>query len=378
MNWRQLWNAGKQLVTRSLQQIEIKVKEWTKPAPDRQITGIATDLLRSKPELIAENVFLRQQVIVLKRQNTGRLTMTQHDRRVLVMLASKLRGWKDALHIVKPDTVMKWHRQGFRLFWKRKSQRQPRQLKISPQAISLIREMAIENRRWGAPRIRDEWLKLGFKVAKRTVQKYMRQARRGLPPERKGQTWATFLANHAHEIWACDFVQTYDLFFRTIFVFFMVELGSRRVVHFGVTRSPSDAWVTQQVREATPFGAGPRFLICDNDGKYGDQFERVAEGTGIDVIHTPVEAPKANAICERFIGSVRRELLDHILILSERHLRRKVKEYVRYFNYARPHQGINGQIPIPSSSPPPVTPPLSQLRRIPILGGLHHDYQWAA
>jgi len=219
-------------------------------------------------------------------------------------------------------------------------------------------------------------LKLGFKVAKRTVQKYMRQARRGLPPERKSQTWAMFLANHAHEIWACDFVQTYDLFFRTIFVFFMVELGSRRVVHFGVTRSPSDAWITQQLREATPFGDGPRFLICDNDGKFGDQFERVAEGSGIDVIHTPPYAPKANAICERFIGSVRRELLDHILILSERHLRRKVNEYVQYFNCARPHQGINGQIPILSSPPPLVVPPLSRLRRIPILGGLHHDYQW--
>jgi putative transposase len=162
-------------------------------------------------------------VIVLKRQHTGRLPLTQHDRRALVVLASKLRGWKDAMHIVKPDTVLKWHGQGFRLFWKRKSQGQPRQPRISPETITLIKAMAVENRLWGAPRIRDELLKLGIKVAKRTVQKYMRQARRGLPPERKSQTWATFLANHAHEIWACDFVQTYDLFFRTIFVFFMIE-----------------------------------------------------------------------------------------------------------------------------------------------------------
>jgi len=312
MNWRQLWNAGKQLVTSGIQQIDTKVTEWTKPAPDRQITGVATDLLRSKQELIAENAFLRQQVIVLKRQHTGRLPLTQQDRRVLVVLASKLRGWKDALHIVKPDTLLKWHRQGFRLFWNRKSQGQPRKPRISPETIALIKEMAVENRLWGAPRIRDELLKLGIKVAKRTVQKYMRQARRGLPPERKSQTRATFLANHAHEIWACDFVQTYDVFFRTIFIFFMVELGSRRVVHCGVTRSPSVAWVTQQLREATPFGEGPRFLICDNDGKFGDHFERVAEDTGIEVIHTPVGAPKANAIYERFMGSVRRELLDHI------------------------------------------------------------------
>ena len=119
MNWRQLWNAGQQLVTRGIQQVEAQVKQWIKPAPDRQITGVITDLFRSKPELIAENAFLRQQVIVLKRQHTGRLLITQHDRRVLVGVASRLCGWKDALHIVKPDTVLKWHRQGFRLFWKR-------------------------------------------------------------------------------------------------------------------------------------------------------------------------------------------------------------------------------------------------------------------
>lgn len=266
--------------------------------------------------MIVENAFLRQQVIVLKRQSSGRPAITQQDRRVLVVLASKLGGWKDALHIVKPDTLLKWHRQGFWLFWTGKSQGQRRKPRLSPDTIALISEMAIANRRWGAPRIRDELLKLGIKVAKRTVQKYMRQAQRGLPPDHKRQTWATFLANRADEIWACDFVQTYDLFFRTISVFFMIELGSRRVVRFGVTRSPSDAWVAQQLREATPFGAGPRFLICDNDGKYGASFERVAAGAGIEVIHTPVGAPKANAVCERFIGSVTRELLDHILILS--------------------------------------------------------------
>ena len=235
--------------------------------------------------------------------------------------------------------------------------------------------MARENLLCGAERIRGEMLKHNMGVAEGSIQKSTQVLRRVGP---SGQNWGTFLANHADEIWACDFVQTYDVFFRTIYVLFMVELGSRRVVHAGVTRNPIDEWVAQQVRNATPFGEGPRFLICDNDGKVGNQFERVAEGSGIDVIHTPVEAPKANAICERFMGSFRRELLDHILILGERHLRRKVKEYVRYFQRARPHQGLNGQIPIPSSLPPSVVPPLSQLRRIPILRGLHHDYQWAA
>jgi putative transposase len=238
--------------------------------------------------------------------------------------------------------------------------------------------MATHNRLWGAPRIRDELLKLGIRVSKRTIQKYVRQARRGLPPQQKSQTWRTFLANHANAIWACDFLQTYDLFFRTIFVFFMVELGSRRVVHFGVTRAPSDAWVAQQLREATPFGSGPRFLICDNDGKYGSQFAHAAAGNGIQIIHTPVEAPTANALCKRFLGSVRRELLDHILILSDRHLRRSIVEYLHYFNSARLHQGLNGRIPIPPASPPPVDHSGYTLQRIPVLNGLHHDYQWAA
>jgi hypothetical protein len=179
MNWRQLWNAGKQMVVRGLQQVETQVKAWTKPAPDRQITGVATDLFRSKKDLIAENAFLRQQVIVLKRQHTGRPPITPQDRRVLVALASKLRGWKDALHIVQPDTLVKWHRQGFRLYWRRKSQGKTHQPRISPETIALIKEMAVENRLWGSPRIRDELLTLGITVSKRPVQRYMRQARRG-------------------------------------------------------------------------------------------------------------------------------------------------------------------------------------------------------
>jgi hypothetical protein len=229
MNGRHLWKASKQLAAHGLQQVETQVKTWTKPAPNRQLTGVASDLFRSKTDLIAENAFLRQQLIVLKRQSTGRPPITQHDRRVLVLLANKVLGWKDALHIVKPDTLIRWHRQGSRLFWRRKSQGQRHRAPLAPETIALIKEMALENRLWGSPRIRDELRKLGIRVSKRTVQKYMRQARRGLPPERKSQTWATFLANHTDEIWACDFVQTYDLFFRTIFVFFIVELGSRRV-----------------------------------------------------------------------------------------------------------------------------------------------------
>jgi putative transposase len=266
---------------------------------------------------------------------------------VLVLLASRIKGWRDALIVVKPDTLIGWHRLGFKLFWRRKSRVRQGRPPIAAETVALIEEMAIQNRTRRAKRIQGELLKLGIRVSKESVKKYMRRARKGLPPLKRGQTWATFLANHASEIWACDFVQTYDLFFRTVFVYFLVELESRRVVHYGVTRSPGDVWVAQQVREATSYDEGPRFLIRDNDDKYGQCFTRIAEDRRIEVLRTAVGAPQANSICERFTGSVRRECLDHIFILGERHLHRVIGEYVAYFNHARPHQGIDQRIPDP-------------------------------
>ncbi|MBW2457508.1 MAG: DDE-type integrase/transposase/recombinase, partial [Deltaproteobacteria bacterium] len=168
-------------------------------------------------------------------------------------------------------------------------------------------------------------MKLGIRVSKRTVQKYLRQAR---GPRPWGQSWATFLENHADQIWACDFLQTYDIFFRPFFAFFMVELGSRKVVHVAVTRSPTSLWTAQQLREATPFGQSPRFIIRDNDDKFGAEFDRIARSTGIRVLRTPCRAPRANATCERYLGSARRDCLDHVLILGEKHLLRVLKEHV--------------------------------------------------
>jgi putative transposase len=191
------------------------------------------------------------------------------------------------------------------------------------------------------------------------------------------KTWSTFLRNHATQTWACDLVHTHALFFRAVFVFVIIELGSRRLLHFGVTRDPTDAWVAQQLREATPFGEGPRFLIRDNDCKYGSSLARVAEGTGLEVLRTPYGAPKANAICERFLGSVRRECLDFFLILGERHLHRAIKEYQAYFNHARPHQGIEQRIPCQPERPNE-PPPGRNVISHPVLGGLHHDYRWQA
>jgi len=324
--------------------------------------------------LIAENALLRQQLIVLARaEKRPRLTRT--DRALLVLLAGLVRTWRQALLIVRPDTLLRWHRQGFRLFWRWRSTPRARQPRVPPDTVALIQQMARENRLWGAERIRGELRKLGIAVCKRTVQKYMRRAR---PPRPPGQAWGTFLRTHAREVWACDFLQLTDLCFRPLFAFFVVEMASRRVVHVGVTRAPTDAWVAQQLREATPYGQAPRFLIRDNDGKFGGAYARVAATSGIEMLRTPYRAPRANALCERFLGSVRRECLDHVLPLGERHLRRVLVEYVRYFNHARPHQGLGQQVPdAPSSagaSPTTDGPVVAD----PVLGGLHHEYRRAA
>ena len=179
-------------------------------------------------------------------------------------------------------------------------------------------------------------------MAKRTIQKYI-QAARSKPPS--GQTWSTFPQTHAKDIWACDFVPVVTLFFRTLHAFVIVHHESRRVVHVGVTVHPTDEWITQQIRDATPFEEKPKYLICDNDKRYGPLFERVAQASDIEVIHTPYEAPRANAICERFVGSLRRECLDHMLVIGELQLIRVLKGYISYFNPARPHQGIAQQHP---------------------------------
>jgi putative transposase len=207
---------------------------------------------------------------------------------------------------------------------------------------------------------------LDIQVSKRTIQKYLKRMPRLRP---SGQTRSTFVRNHAADIWACDFVQTYDVFFRTIFVFVIIELESRQVVHGHVTRSSSDAWVAQQLRETTPFGEHPVYLIRDNDRKFGEHFANVA--TEIEVLRTPVHAPRANVYCERFIGSLRRECLDHVLILSEKQLRRLVNEYVDYFNEDRPHQGINQRIPVKLESSRPRE---GEIVARPVLGGLHRAY----
>jgi transposase InsO family protein len=239
----------------------------------------------------------------------------------------------------------------------------------------LIKEMVAHIRLWGAERIRGELLKLDIRVSKRTIQKYMKHVR---PKRGRGQTWRIFLRNHAAEVWACDFLQVMDLFFRPLFAFLIIELKSRKVIHVNVTRTPTDPWVAQQLREATPYGQTPKYLIRDNDKKFGPSFARVATTSGIKVLRTPYRTPLANAVCERFLGSVRRECLDAFLIFHEKQLSRLLKAYVVYFNQARPHQGLGQRLPEPPTLTAAPFQPASKVLSIPVLGGLHHDYQRAA
>jgi putative transposase len=350
------------------------IVRWMKPRSISLLHGAITDLTKGKSELLVENALLRQQLIILHRQ-VKRPVCKKTDRFLLLLLARMLRTWKQAPLIVQPETVLRWHRELFRLFWKHKSKTDSRQPKLSPETIALIKEMASKNRLWGAERIRGELLKLGIRVCKRTIQRYMRHV---CPPRPRGQKWATFLQNHAADIWACDFLQITDLFFRPLFAFFIFELQSRKVIHVDVKRSPTDAWTAQQLREATPYGHTPKYLIRDNDRKFGPNFAQVVASSGIKVLRTPYRTPQANAICERFLGSVRRECLDHFLILHEKQLHRLLKGYVLYFNQARPHQGLGQRIPDPPmlAASPPNQP--NKVITFPVLGGLHHDYQRAA
>lgn len=347
------------------------IKHFTRPISTAIQTEAFSDLKRSRMDLIIENAILRQQLIVLKRQGK-RPQLTQGDRLHLIFLSRLTKFWQQALHIVQPDTLLRWHRDLFRRYWRRKSKSKQRKPRISPENIQLIKQLSRENWLWGAERIRGELLKLGIRISKRTIQKFMAIARK-----KTGQTWKTFLKNQSRHIWACDFTVVHDLLFRPLYIFVIIELQSRRIVHTAITRVPTDKWTAQQLREATPWGAGPKYLIRDRDKKFGAHFAAVAHN--IKILKTPVQAPKANSYCERFIGSLKRECLDHFLILHHCQLHCIVQEYVDYFNNSRPHQGIDQLIPNDFCEDKERSSPLGQsigrITSTPILSGLHHSYK---
>lgn len=230
--------------------------------------------------------------------------------------------------------------------------------------------MTKDNMLWGAERIRGELLHLGIKVSNRTILKYMRAVRE---PRPSGQNWLIFMQNHGRNIWACDFLQTYDVFFRAIFNFVVIELRSRRIVHVGITRHPNDIWVSRQVLATGSWDDSPKYLVADNDSKFGKEFEKAVAHRGLELLKTPFKAPKANATCERFLGSLQSECLDHIIILDESQLCRVMREYVNYYNNHRPHQGIKRHKPN-GTAPPNLSEAFIEFDVKPILGRLHHTY----
>ena len=342
----------------------------------RYLAYALTAIFKSKSRLVAENLCLRQQLVVLKRRQ-ARPRLRDADRRFWVLVCHWFSDWSNCLIVVKSDTVIRWHRKGWKAYWRWRSTRSKTsgRKKTDPKLRALIRRMSRENLLWGQRRIQAELARLGFKVCARTVAKYMRHPYNGTP----SPSWRQFLAQHSSEIWACDLFTVQTLWFRTLYVFFVIHHGTREIVHARVTAHPNSQWLAQQILEACGQSVKPpRFLIHDRDSSFGTVFNRRVESLGIKQVHTPVMAPKANAIAERWVRSIRNECLDHHLIFGHQHLQRTVKEYVDYYNRWRPHRSLDQKAPCIDLWRSPKKSSTGRLTATPILSGLHHVYQWAA
>jgi len=326
-------------------------------------------LSAARATLVAENLALRQQLGVLQR-SVKRPKLRKRDRVFWVWLSRLWSGWQSALTLVQPETVVRWHRQGFRLYWRWKSRKKAGRPQVDQEIQDLIHRMSRENPTWGAPRILSELLLLGHGVAESTVAKYMVRERK--PPS---QTWRTFLANHAGQIAAIDFFTVPTVTFRVLYVFLILRHEQRRVVHVNVTANPTVQWTAQQIVDAFPFEEAPRFLLRDRDGIYGRVFCDRMENMGIEEVLTAPRSPWQNPYVERLIGSVRRECLDHMIVFGEGQLRRILTEYFSYYHDARTHLSLRRNSP----NPRPVCPPRQgKVVAKAYLGGLHHCYTRAA
>ncbi len=280
--------------------------------------------------------------------------------------------WSDILVIVKPETVVGWHRAGFRLYWRWRSRPRGGRPKITDEIRVLIRRLAQENSGWGAPKIHGELQKLGFVVSERTVARYLQRIRRRGDPAKQ---WLAFLQNHREVIAAFDFFTVPTVTFKLLYCFFVIEHGRRKILHFNVTRYPTAEWVVQQLREAFP-DAGPfRYAILDRDSIFNADVIAFLKATGLKPKRTSIQSPWQNGISERWVGSCRREILDHVIALNEQHLRRLVRDYVAYFQEDRIHDSLAKDTP--NRRPVENRPsPDATVISIPRLGGLHHRYSW--
>jgi len=323
--------------------------------------------LRERRDLALENLALRQQLGVLKRRN-GVPRLKRGDRVFWVVLSRIWAPWRQALHMVNGDTVVGWQRKGFEVYWARISQRKSGGRRQASSAVrALIKRMATANPYWGAPRIHGELLKLGIEISGRTVSRLMPNCRK--PPS---QTWKAFLNNHVQDLVSVDFFTVPTISFRVLFVFVVLAHHRRRVVHFNVTEHPTAAWTAQQILEAFPDDTAPRYLIRDRDQTYGECFRNRLRDLGITEVLTAPQSPWQNPFAERLAGSIRRECLDHVIVLGEKHLRRILKCYFDYYLGSRTHLSLAKDAP---TTRVVQGPEAGEVVEIPEVGGLHHCYE---
>ena len=322
------------------------------------------DMFKSRWRLEAENLFLRHQLSIALRRAPPRLRLRGSDQALLMWMTRLWPSLLGAAQVVQPETILRWHRAGFKAFWRWKSRNRAGRPKIDRELRDLIQRMSRENPLWGAPRIHGEFLMLGFDVAQSTVSQYMVRGRR--PPS---QTWKTFLRNHAEAIAAIDLCVVPTLTFERLFAFLVLGHGRRQLLWFEVTRYPTAEWLARQVTEAFPWISAPAYLVRDNDGAYGHIFKRRVMAMGIRDRPVSPRSPWQNGHMERLIGTVRRECLDQVMIFGEAHLRRVLASYADYYNQARTHLALQKDAPLHRA-----VQRSGDIVAIPILAGLHHQY----
>jgi transposase InsO family protein len=328
------------------------------------ILGLLASLFKSRANLEAEVLILRQQINVLRRRMPKRPNLNNTDRFLFVWLYRLFPSVLGAVAIVRPETIVRWHRAGFRAYWRWRSRNPIGRPKVSGELRALIGEMSRANPLWGAPRIHGELLKLGFEVAQSTVARYM--CRRSPPPS---QSWRTFLRNHTDGIAAVDLFVLPTIAFQILYCLVIVRHGRRFWVSFGVTANPTAEWISRQITEAFPWDDAPRYLIRDRDTSYGPIFVRRLRAMGIRDRPTAPRSPWQNAYVERLIGSIRRECLDHMIVFGEAHLRRILGAYAAFYNESRTHRSLKKDTPVHRA-----IQRLGVITSQPVLGGLHHRY----
>lgn len=319
-------------------------------------------------QLVLENLALRQQLTIWKRA-APKPPLRERDRQFWMWLSRFWSGWKSALVIVQPETVLRWQRRRFKDYWRRLSgSSQGGRNPVTTEIRNLVRRMAADNPLWGAPRIHGELLKLGFEISERTVSRLMRCGRNGNP----SQNWKTFLTNHFGQMVSIDFFTVPTIRLHVLYVLVILQHDRRRIVHFNVTPHPTAAWTAQQIVEAFPEGNAPRYLIRDRDGIYGNEFRRKLEAMDIHEILTTPHSPWQNAYAERVIGSIRRECLNHVIVMGERHLRWMLRRYFDYYHHSRTHLSLEKDAP---QSRTAQSAHDGNIVAIPEVGGLHHRYE---